>query len=108
VDTVTAFPIPRPLKQDGTITGQVLHIDHFGNLITNIKESDLSETGQSATIVVSDHVVRGLAENYADSEGPAALVGSSGYLEIAVPNGSAAALLQVKTGDQVTVNPEST
>ncbi len=108
VDTVTAFPILRPLKQDGMIAGQVLHIDHFGNLITNIKESDLSGAGQSATIVVSDYVVRGLAENYADSEGPAALFGSSGYLEIAVPNGSAAALLQAKTGDQVIINPEST
>lgn len=101
VDTVTAFPVPLPRRQDNTLVGEVLHIDSFGNLITSITEKSLSETRQSATILLRNKVIRGISHNYAEANGPVALVGSSGYLEIAVANGSAAAHFQAKLGDEV-------
>jgi S-adenosyl-L-methionine hydrolase (adenosine-forming) len=101
VDTVTAFTLPVPFRQPGLIRGRILHIDNFGNLITNLRESDLSEVGQSATIILGDQLVRGVVRTYADKEGPVALIGSSGYLEIAVGNGNAAELFRARVGDEV-------
>jgi S-adenosylmethionine hydrolase len=105
VDTVTTFPIPHPSQQHGIITGHILHIDSFGNLITDIQENYLSAEAQSVTIVIGDFRIKGIVSNYTESQGPIALYGSSGYLEIAVANGSAAALLQAQVGDEVKVQP---
>jgi S-adenosyl-L-methionine hydrolase (adenosine-forming) len=101
VDIVTAFPVPHPARQAGMILAHILHIDNFGNLITNLRESDLSEAGQSATIILGDHSIRGLVRTYADESGPVALIGSSGYLEIALGNGSAADFFRARVGDEV-------
>ena len=106
VDTVVAFPIPRPKLQKHLITGNILHIDNFGNLITNIKESSLSGIGRSITIDVSDHKIEGLVRAYADKSGPVALFGSSGYLEISWPNSNLAALFKTRVGDEVLVKPQ--
>jgi S-adenosylmethionine hydrolase len=104
VDTVTTFPIPHPFHQNGILTGHILHIDSFGNLITDIKESHLSAARQSVTIEVGNYSIHGIEKDYSKAQGPLALIGSSGYLEIAVASGSAAALLQAKSGDEVFVN----
>jgi S-adenosyl-L-methionine hydrolase (adenosine-forming) len=105
LDTLTALPIPRPLQGRDLVQGQVIHIDTFGNLITNIKESTLSSTGLSVNIIICDHTIRGLARAYAQGEGLIALFGSSGYMEISLPNASAASLLQSKVGDELMVKP---
>jgi S-adenosylmethionine hydrolase len=105
VDTVTTFPVPRPYLQDEIIVGQVLHIDNFGNLITNIREDFLPTGEQSATISVGDRLIEGLAQTYAEKEGLIALFGSSGYLEIAAANASAAAILNAQIGDIIKVKP---
>ncbi|HUX33941.1 MAG TPA: SAM-dependent chlorinase/fluorinase [Gemmatimonadaceae bacterium] len=81
---------------DGSIVGQVLTIDRFGNLITNL----LGVRG--GTVAVAGHVVP-VRHTYADAQpGDAvAVVGSSGLLEIAVRDGSAAAVLGVARGGVV-------
>ena len=103
VDTITTFPIPRPSRQDSEITGNIMHIDHFGNLITNVQESALSAVIQSITIVIGNYRIHGLARTYADGEGPLALFGSSGYLEISVPNANAAVFFKAKVGEEIRV-----
>jgi S-adenosylmethionine hydrolase len=103
VDTVNSFPLPRPSRQDAMIIGHILHIDTFGNLITDIRENDLSGKEQSVTIAIGDNIIRGFARTYAAGEGPLALFGSSGYLEISVANGNAAAFFQAKAGDEIRV-----
>ena len=95
------YPVPH--RQDDTVTGRILHIDNFGNLITNLKESSLQLTGQSVTIVIGNHLIQGIARTYAEGTGPLALFGSSGYLEISVVNGNAAAFFQAKIGDEIKV-----
>jgi S-adenosylmethionine hydrolase len=104
IDTVTVFPIPQPYRQDNTLTGEVLNVDSFGNLITNIKEEILSGSWQSATILLGENVIQGISRTYADRTGPVALFGSSGYLEIALPNGSAAAFFQAGVGDRISIS----
>ncbi len=89
--------------------GEVVHIDRFGNLITNITEQDLGEwEGSIGWMVSLPGVVSipGISRTY--GEGPAgepmAVIGGSGHLEIAVNRGNAARALSVGTGAAVKVS----
>ena len=122
LDPVT-FPPPRLEVSPDTITGEVLHADHFGNVITSIGKLAWSEDvlalepafhevkderqmrfkATKATVVVAGQEINGVFRTYAEVEPGAvlALVGSEGYLEIAVREGSAAQKLGLHTGDTV-------
>ncbi len=98
---LVSFPIPRPEIAPGSLRGEVLHIDTFGNLITNIKEDDLPKG--RLRVEIAGHSIERLGRTYAVGSGLLALVCSSGYLEIAVKNKSAARLLKVKVGEPVRI-----
>jgi S-adenosylmethionine hydrolase len=85
----------------GALTGYVLHVDPFGNLITNIPECEIG--CGSVQVIVGGRTICGLSEFYAQDKLFVALVGSHGMLEIAVPNGNAALALQVGVGEEVVV-----
>lgn len=92
---------PQPVRRaDGAIEGEVLTLDRFGNAITNLLARDASsvQVGQGASLRAL-RVVR----TYGDAAvGDAvALVGSSGFLEIAVRDGSAERVLSMRRGDRV-------
>jgi S-adenosylmethionine hydrolase len=104
LDALNMVPISRPGKRpDGSLVGHILHIDGFGNLITDIRGDDLP----SAEVVVDvcGRLVSGISETYDDRRGLAAVVGSSGHLEIALKGGTAKALLAARIGDEITVKP---
>ncbi len=82
-----------------------MHIDRFGNVVTTLPEAALAGKGE-VEVEVGDSKIRGLVRTYADANGLAALIGSHGYLEIALTNGSAAQALGVKVGDEVKVKRE--
>ncbi len=94
VDTVTVFALP-PLYRpsEGVVEGHVIHVDSFGNLITNIKAADIPEGDVEVT--VADRIMAGFTTTYGMGSGIIALVGSSGYLEIAARDGNAAQSLHV-------------
>jgi S-adenosylmethionine hydrolase len=97
---VYAFHIPRPSRDNrGSLTGFVLYIDSFGNLITNIMKDDLP--GERTTVAVGKQHIDSISQFYAEKEGLAAIIGSSGYLEISLKNGNAAASLNVRVGDKI-------
>lgn len=99
---VHVFPVPRQYKNArGELVGLVLHIDGFGNLITNIRSGNLPS--EKATIIVGKHQIRGISSFYAHARGLAAVMGSSGYLEISLKNGNTAEFLGVKVGHEVRV-----
>ncbi len=84
MEALKAFPIPgveRP--PGGELAGEVLHVDHFGNLITNLRAEDLPH-GEMVT-EIAGHRLQGVRRTYAGATGLVALVGSSGYLEVALP-----------------------
>ena len=92
----------------GNIAGSVIHIDHFGNLTTNIHQRDLAGLAAdpaSIQIFHKQQQVTGLASAYASlPEGRVlALIGSRGYLELAVSNGNAARMLGAEVDDPVRV-----
>lgn len=84
---------------EGEIRGTVVHIDRFGNAITNISADKLPA---NATISTGGLTLDGVSANYQIAES-SAIVGSSGLLEIAVRNGSAADTLGLRIGDEVVV-----
>jgi len=95
---------------DGSIAGRVVHIDRFGNLITNIAAELLPSRaalagGPPVAIRVAGQGISGLGRTYADERvgRPIALVGSRGYLEIAVNGGSAQHHFGARKGDAVDV-----
>jgi S-adenosylmethionine hydrolase len=101
-------PAPQPVEENGQVLGEVIYSDHFGNLITNIPER-LIGPGSSARVGIKGHRIAGLRTTFHDSSGNAdvdlvALIGSHGFLEIAVPDGSAATLLNVGPGEPVKVS----
>lgn len=87
--------------------GHILHIDRFGNLITDLHESFLAEL-MSATrrqffrLQVRDHEVRRLVDSYAEGRPGEliALVGSTGFLEISINQGSARDALDITEGGE--------
>lgn len=98
VHSVFTLALPQPEVADGVIVGHIVHIDRFGNLITDIAGHLVA---QWALIEVSGHYIEGLSSCYAEGEELLALIGSSGNVEIAAKNKSAAAWLSVKVGNIV-------
>jgi S-adenosylmethionine hydrolase len=121
------FPTPRLEMAAHSATGEILHADHFGNVITSIglltwdgKDLSLVPTfragegeqpvnvrlrADKATVLVAGRKIHGVCQTYANvGHGQTlALVGSEGHLEIAVREGSAASNLNLEPGQTVTL-----
>ena len=89
---------------EGVILGEVISVDKFGNLITNIDAEPVRQSG-AVEIKLGKTVIRELSRAYADKKRGklVALVGSSGTIEIAVTNGSASRKTGAKVGSVVRV-----
>lgn len=102
--------IPRPEAESHVVTGQVLHVDRFGNLITNIDRKTFDKVAQGGMIQIraGDHVVARLVATYAEMAAGeiCALFGSTDHLEIAAHAASAAERLGLGRGASVTVTKE--
>jgi len=99
---------PSPLHEHPAgVDGVVVAADRFGNLITNIQNSILVPHTQDRElrVRVAGHVIIGLVRTYAEAQGrePIAVLGSGGFLEIAVAGGSARELLDAAVGTPVEV-----
>lgn len=132
VDPISLIRLPSPkmdLIHETILEGEVLHIDHFGNVITSLGRfewhaGDLILTGReeiralqlnarTARVIfggrtVSGHVISPIQATYGDAV-PGhllALIGSDGQLEIAINQGSAATLLDARIGESVYVEFE--
>lgn len=87
--------------------GEVVWVDRFGNLVTNITRAtwNAAEAGRAGAVELAGEPVGRLVRTYADVEpgDPCALFGSTEQLEIAVRNGSAAARFEAGLGSPVDV-----
>ncbi|WP_417911089.1 SAM hydrolase/SAM-dependent halogenase family protein [Candidatus Electronema sp. PJ] len=101
------LPLPRPTFTASHIKGQVVQIDHFGNLQTNITRADVEWLVHSGNVTVGirDQKVS-LGRIYAEADPGCllALIDSAGYLELAVNQGSAAKFLGCAVGEPVLVS----
>ncbi|MDY6879536.1 MAG: SAM-dependent chlorinase/fluorinase [Desulfatiglans sp.] len=103
IDDPVQLELPTVKRKGDILTGQIIRVDHFGNLITNIYEKDLKGflRGAHPSVGVRNERIDGLCQKYSDvDEGEMlVLIGSSGYLEIGVNLGRAC--------DRLSLDPES-
>jgi len=98
------------ISDTGEFCGSIVAVDHFGNLISNIDCRLLACAGaedpnRTIRIQIGSHVIHGICETYQSGRphAPVALIGSRGYLEIAVNQGHAAQILNARKGDPLRV-----
>jgi hypothetical protein len=101
------LPTPEPTRQDDTIQGRVITTDYFGNLITNITDQWLAGA-DVVQVEIKGRRITGLSRTFHDAESKGAypllaLVGSHGYIEVALRDGNAAAALEAGPGEPVYV-----
>ena len=101
------LPIPKPEVTDKTVIGQVIWIDSFGNLVTNISHEILeSLEGRDRVVIRAGSVeMDRLNRSYTESAvgEVLAIVGSSNRLEISINQGNAAETLGLRRGDTITM-----
>jgi S-adenosylmethionine hydrolase len=109
VDEYVRLPSLKPeTSQSGVITGRVIHIDHFGNCVTNITQRELTDkmTNDGFRVTIQGRQVDTLRRFYAEEtrgNQVFCIWGSAGFLEVAAKNQSVAKLLKAKRGDSVVV-----
>ncbi|HEY7424763.1 MAG TPA: SAM-dependent chlorinase/fluorinase [Gemmataceae bacterium] len=100
---------PAPRHSSQGIAGEVLYIDHFGNLLSNIPGEALTLDDRPKCVRVAGVEVPHIVRTYSDTEPGTllALVSSGEWLEVAVNRGSAAQLLGAGVGTPVTLDWQS-
>ena len=113
-----AFPVPFRLR--GTVTGEIVHVDRFGNAITNLTPRDLEPAAPPAAAAAGSGAkgatrnaitlkAKGrsfpLASFYSEAPlgKPLSVAGSSGFLELSINGGNAARKFGLKRGDAIKV-----
>ncbi len=98
----------RTISKNGILIGKVVHIDGFGNIITNFSEEELNSinTSGSVKIKIGRNLLRlKVCKFYSEVrwKDPLVLIGSHSFLEIAINQGNAADTLAVKEGNKVEI-----
>ncbi|MFZ1040869.1 MAG: SAM-dependent chlorinase/fluorinase [Anaerolineales bacterium] len=98
--------LPQPQRISNGWRGEIIHIDHFGNLASNIRVENLGDAIQhkdKITVKIDGVEIKGMVNTFGErAEGEViALLGSTGSLIISVVNGNAATKLGVKVGDEI-------
>jgi len=96
--------IPSPEVEGKIIKGEILWVDRFGNLITNLDHNLVNKVGSEKDfqIVIGKKIIKKISASYYEGREDEilALVGSSGFLEISANQGSAEEILKKKRGDK--------
>ncbi len=100
--------LPEATVTGGNIKGEIIAIDHFGNLQTSITQKDLTARPSKGNLSVTlcGLTIKGLSRTYSDQKPGAllALLDSRNHLEIAVSGGNAASELECQIGNSVNIS----
>lgn len=108
-DIVRLPPLRLTTSRDGRLMARIIHIDRFGNCVTNVTENDLTAKmiAAGATLRLKGKTVKSFRNYFGEAESGKdklfGIWGSAGFLEIAAANASAAKILNARRGDAVTV-----
>jgi S-adenosylmethionine hydrolase len=105
IDQPILLTLPFPQRIDDVVHGEIIYIDRFGSLVTNIRYEDLSGF-RDVIVRVADVEVQGLVKTFAERP-PGTLIAlssSTGDLIVSVVNGSASRRLSVEVGDPIEVS----
>jgi S-adenosylmethionine hydrolase len=103
LDDLVRLDWPEPRETPAGVEGEVLHVDAFGNLVTNLPATFWPRLAAAGRLRVSGHDVTTLVRTYGDAAPgtPVALVGSQGFIEAAVVEGRADLRLAAGVGTRV-------
>jgi len=109
-ESFTTLDIPDATAEDQGVAGEIIYVDHFGNLISNIPLRLLAERwedGSGLTVTCGGKDAGPINATYSavPAGSPLSLFNSMGVLEIAVNRGSAATVLGAQIGTEVRVAP---
>lgn len=108
VSVLKTVPLTKPAVSRGSIEGQILFTDRFGNYITNIDANMLNKIKyKKLTIKFGRHRLDGISRSYSEVKAglPLAILGSRGLLEISVNKGNAEKILKLKKETKVLIKP---
>lgn len=111
IQGIIRLSIPKPyISNNNELIGTIISIDRFGNCISNINENCLSEfvknhAEKRLEFRIGKTVIKNLSPTYSDVEpkSPLAVIGSFGYLEIAMNCENASNALNIEKGDTITL-----
>jgi S-adenosylmethionine hydrolase len=102
------FPLSQPQWEHAALVGEVVYVDVFGNLITNVSLRHVKEVREltkrpNPVIRIAGQSIDGLVRSYAEGNhgAPRALINSDGHVEIFCKEASATAFLKVTRGEPV-------
>lgn len=104
------FKLEEPIHKKGELWGEVIHIDSFGNIITNISIEDLTKIGVSEGHFIhvklkDENLTLKLCSAYNEVpiQSPLTIIGSSDFLEVSVNKGAASKTFNIKIGDPIKI-----
>ena len=106
IDAIVPYPVRAPQRRpDGGVAGHIIHVDRFGNVVTDISR-DLLPRGRF-TVELGETTVARHVSYYAEAtkDEIVSLVNSAGYLELAMGNVRASERLSVRRVELVEVHP---
>jgi S-adenosylmethionine hydrolase len=109
IDDPVRLDMTRPVRhEDGSISGHVQYIDHFGNCMTDVPAAMLVDPVSFSVRVADGPGLGPVRSTYADvvPGAPLALIGSAAFVEIAVRGGSAAERLALHVGSAIRLEPQ--
>ncbi len=104
VEALQRLDLPTTYTEENHVSGSVMHVDHFGNLITTISQAHLGQQRDwQIHLAGMEMVLSEISTTFADVPPgqPVAYIGSDGFLELAIRNSSAAALWGCNVGTEV-------
>ncbi len=108
VESYVKIPFPIVLKNGAMWQGEILAVDDFGNLITNVRSEEILPYAKASKLWIefeeSSSTIRGLSPSYGSVEvgNLCAVEGSDGFIEIAANQADAADITGLDVGDRIT------
>jgi S-adenosyl-L-methionine hydrolase (adenosine-forming) len=110
IDSIVQLESLAPkVRADGRIEGAIIHIDRFGNCVTNFTAEHLGggSTDASLKLSINETLVSSVRQFFTDKSGKDdelfMYLGSAGFIEIATRNASAAVILNARRGQSLTL-----
>ena len=108
---ITGIVVPmfaRATRKKCTLEGEVIHVDDFGNVITNLAEKEFEKMKTKRVInirIKNTRLKLNLCRAYGQvkEREPLAIIGSHGFLEISTNRANASKILKVNIGDKITL-----
>lgn len=107
IDDFVRLDSLEPRASAGTIEGRIIHVDRFGNCVTNFTAEHFGEQlGSGASLRINKQRVSGFRQFFAQAKSQSEerlfmILGSAGFIEIAAQDDSAASILKAQRGDRV-------